>query len=84
MKAFTILVKDVDGRLTQRYFKDWHRAEEAMMRDVAHVKRLTRIIGEFHINRMNTEKGFYEREETLVACGGSRFHYALVDGYFED
>lgn len=81
---FTILMKDVDGRRSYRYFKKWENAEKAMMRDIVAVKKLTEIVGEFHIDRMNKEKGFYEREETLVGRYGMRFHYALIDGYFED
>ena len=81
---FFILLKDVDGRRSYRYFKEWKHAENAMMKDVKDVKRLTEIVGEFHIDRMNVEKGLYEREETLVGRGGIRFHYALLDGYFED
>lgn len=81
---FTILMKDVDGRRLYRYFKNWKNAERAMLEDVEHIKRLMPVIDEVHIDRMNADKGFYEREETLVVCGGSRFHYALLDGYFED
>ena len=55
-----------------------------MMTDVNAVKRVTEICLESHVDRMNTDKGFYEREETLVANDGTRFHYALIDGYFED
>ena len=81
---FTILMKDVDGRRSNRYFKSWANAEKAMMEDICAVKKLTQIVHEAHLDRMNTDKGFYEREETLIACCGTRFHYALLDGYFED
>ena len=81
---FTILLKDVDGRKTYRYFEEWKNAELAMMHDIKCVKELTEIIKESHLDRMNTEKGFYEREETLVGRCGMRFHYALINGYFED
>ena len=81
---FTILVKDVDGRRQERYFHEWANAERAMMHDIDVVKKLTPIVLESHVDRMNADKGFYEREETLISKGGSRFHYSLIDGYFED
>lgn len=81
---FTILMKDVDGRKSYRYFREWMNAEKAMMKDICAVKKLTQIVSEEHLDRMNIDKGFYEREETLVSCCSTRFHYALLDGYFED
>ena len=81
---FAILIKDVDGRRSYRYFKEWGNAERAMMHDIDCVKSITQIVHEKHINRMNADKGFYEREETLLDLGGTRFHYAIIDGYFED
>ena len=81
---FTILLKDVDGRKTYRYFEEWKNAELAMMHDIDCVKSITQIVHEEHVNRMNADKGFYEREETLLDLGGTRFHYALINGYFED
>lgn len=81
---FVVLMKDVDGRRWYRYFRKWENAEAAMMRDIAEVKKLTEIVLESHLDRMNKEKGFYEREETLVGSTGMRFHYAVMDEYFED
>ena len=81
---FIILMKDVDGRKTYRYFEEWTNAELAMMHDIDCVKSITQIVHEEHVDRMNTEKGFYEREETLVGRCGTRFHYALINGYFDD
>ena len=81
---FVVLIKDVDGRRWCRYFRKRENAEAAMMHDIAKVKKLTEIVLESHLDRMNKDKGFYEREETLVGSTGMRFHYALIDGYFED
>ena len=79
---FTILMKDVDGRRSYRYFKKWENAEKAMMRDIASVKKITEIVLEEQVDRMNGD--FYEREAKLVSRFGMLFHYALIDGYFED
>ena len=81
---FAILMKDVDGRKSYRYFKEWGNAERAMMEDVCAVKKLVGITKEEHIDTFNSSKGIYEREEILVGCCGTRFHYALLGGYFED
>lgn len=81
---FTILIKDVDGRRSYRYFRECWNAEAAMMRDIKDVKKLCKIVDEIHVDRFNVEKGIREREETLVSVGNMRFHYALIDGYFED
>ena len=81
---FTILMKDVDGRRSYRYFKTWENAERAMLRDIKAVKSLTSVCMQESVDKFNADKGFYEREETLVTKQGMRFHYALLDGYFED
>lgn len=81
---FTTLMKDVDGRRSYRYFKEWANAEKAMMEDIKGVKNITEVCIESSVDRMNAEKGFYEREETLVTRHGMKFHYALLDSYFED
>lgn len=81
---FTILMKDVDGRRSYRYFKNWKKAERAMMQDVEDCMSGQHVIGAWSIDRMNVAKSFYEREETWLLDGGVRFHWALIDGYFED
>lgn len=81
---FTTLMKDVDGRRSYRHFKDWHNAEKAMLEDIQRVKELDTICLHESIDKMNVEKGFYDREEILVTNGGIKFHYALLDSYFED
>lgn len=81
---FTILLKNVDGRISHRYFKSYKKAEKAMMKDVKDCAEHNELIGSWTIARMNTAKGFYEREETILTKGGVRFHWALIDGYFED
>lgn len=81
---FTILMKDVDGRKSYRYFEKWTNAERELTRDVAAVKNLVKIVLQESVSKMNHEKGFYEREETLVTDDGLKFHYALLNGYFED
>lgn len=55
-----------------------------MMRDIKDVKKLFKIVAEIHVDRFNVGKGIWEREETLVSVDNMRFHYALIDGYFED
>lgn len=81
---FTILMKDVDGRRFDRYFKEWSHAESKMMNEVDDIERTFGCASRSRVDRMNTEEGFYEREETLKTPQGFCFHWALLNGYFID
>ena len=76
---FAIYRKNVGGRITDRYFKNYDKAKEELkadverMRDICHAKITERI------DRMNEDKGFYEYEVRMRVNTG-----AIVDGYFED
>jgi ACT domain-containing protein len=81
---FAIYRKNVGGRITDRYFKNYAAARRELhadvvrMCDVCHAKITERI------DRMNVAKGFYEYEVRMTLANGETASLAIVDGYFED
>ena len=81
---FYCVVKNVDGRKSYRYFKKFQSAELAMMDDIASCRRSFSFVRAESIDGMNTDKGFYEREEKRFTKEGYKFHWAIINCYFED
>ena len=81
---FAILVKDVDGRRFDRYFREFKNAEPIMMDEVNSIIEHYGCKKRRSLNEMNAAKGIYEREETVVTENGERFTWAIVGGYFQD
>lgn len=81
---FAIYRKNVGGRITDRYFKNYDKAKVELkadverMRDTCHAKITERI------DRMNVDKGFYEYEVRMTLANGETASLAILDGYFED
>ena len=81
---FAIYRKNVGGRITDRYFKNYDKAKVELkadverMRDVCHAKVTERI------DRMNADKGLWEYEVRMELPDGEKVTHAIVDGHFED
>jgi hypothetical protein len=82
---FTILVKDFNGRIVERYFKDWNNAKNVMDSEVQDA--LTNRGGclKSQSDFFNDAKGFYEYSATLhFAEVGEDCTWFLTEGHFED
>ena len=81
---FAIYRKNVGGRITDRYFKNYDKAKAELkadverMRDVCHAKVTERI------DRMNVDKGLWEYEVRMELPDGEKVTHAIVDEHFED
>ena len=81
---FAIYRKNVGGRITDRFFKNYDKAKAELkadverMRDVCHAKVTERI------DRMNVDKGFLEYEVRMELPDGEKVTHAIVDEHFED
>lgn len=82
---FTILRKNFNGRIHDRYFMSWEAAKQELLKDVdeccEHLDgKVTQKLDYF-----NEEKGFYvfQIEAWFDECEES-CSWALIDGYFED
>ncbi len=80
---FAIYRKNVGGRIHDRYFKDYDKAKAEILADVERAKSYGVTEWET-IDRMNTDKGFYEYEWRTKNFAGEDVVLAIVDGYFED
>lgn len=81
---FAILMKDVDGRRYDRYFREFMNAEKTMMQEVKDVTDHYGCAERTSIDEMNTSKGIYEREEKITDNEGYKYHWAIIGGYFCD
>ena len=81
---FAILMKDVDGRRYDRYFREFINAEKTMMQEAKDVTDHYGCADRKSIDKMNTSKGIYEREEIIVDKEGHKYHWAIIGGYFCD
>lgn len=81
---FAVLIKAVDGRRFDRYFKEWPNAEKEMLKEVKDISEHYGCKERTSIDRMNVEKGIYEREEKVITDDGAKFVWAIVGGYFWD
>ena len=81
---FTILRKTVDGRIGDDYYHDYGKAKRALNESMD--RTMTCIGGTItrKIDRMNTEKGFYEYQVEATLSTGEKCTWALIDGYFSD
>lgn len=80
---FAIYRKNVGGRVHDRYFKNYDKAKSELLADVERMKSYGVTEWET-IDRMNTDKGFYEYEWRAKNFDGEQVSLAIVDGYFED
>ena len=71
---FAILMKDVDGRRYDRYFREFMNAEKTMMQEVKDVTDHYGCAEHTSIDEMNTSKGIYEREEKITDNEGYKYH----------
>lgn len=81
---FTSLIKDVDGRKTERYFKRYDNAEKAMVEDINSCNKTIPLALVKCVNKTNIAKGFHERYEIYKSDKGETFTWSLVENYFED
>lgn len=81
---FAILTKDVDGRRYERYFREFMNAEKTMMQEVKDVTDHHRCTKRKSIDKEDTSKGIYEREEIIVDDKGHKYHWVIIGGYFCD
>ena len=82
---FTILVKDFNGRVVERYFKYWESAKNAMNSEVQDA--LTNHGGclKSQSDFFNREKGFHEYSVTLhFAETNEDCTWFITEGHFED
>jgi hypothetical protein len=81
---FTILNKNFNGRVTNRYFKSWENAKNALLEDVTNC--CEHLKGEITLNLdyFNQSKGFYVFEQEARFENGETCHWALIDQPFED
>ena len=81
---FAVLIKDVDGRRFDRYFREFKNAERVMMDEVEDIIKHFGCKGRRSVDELNVAKGIYERDETVVAENGESFTWAVIGGYFQD
>lgn len=79
---FAIYRKNVGGRIHDRYFKDYDKAEAELKSDVERMLPGGKVTE--RIDRMNHDKGFYEYEVRMTTGDGEQASFAIIDGYFED
>lgn len=81
---FTIILKDFNGRQTERYFKSWDKAKKEMDKDIeVCCKDLNGTICET-LDNFNSDKGVYIYEKTASFDNGEKCTWALIEEYFED
>lgn len=80
---FVIYQKNVGERISQRYFKKWDAAKNALTDELNDVLSDGWIISG-RTDRMNTAKGFYEYCVEGRTDDGEYFSLALIESYFED
>lgn len=80
--AFLTYIKDVSGRKTERYFKEWENAEKQLSEDTERICKNGGTIIE-NVNYFNRAKGFPVRYKTF-SFEGEKIIISLVVSYFED
>lgn len=80
---FTIYYKNVGGRISQRYFKDWANAKSALLSELEEMKGYGWSI-DGRTDRMNKAKGFWEFCVEGTTDEGEKYSLALIESYFED
>ena len=81
---FIELMYKVNGYNVPRYFKTWDNAKAELQ---GRLKGLTKdgyAIVTRKIDRMNTEKGFYEYQYDLTTTDGMKIVMALIEHHFDD
>ena len=81
---FAIYRKNVGGRITDRYFKNYDKAKVELKADVERMRGICGGKVTERIYRMNEDKGFYEYEVRMTLENGETATHAIIDGYFED
>lgn len=82
---FTILVKNFNGRVVERYFKEWDNAKKAMDSEVQDAVANQGGCLKSQSDFFNSTKGFYEYSVTLhFAQADEDCTWYLTEGHFED
>ena len=81
---FSIYRKNVGGRVHDRYFKNWDKANEELLADVERMRDVCGGKVTESTERVNVDKGFHEYEVRMTLEDGETVSHAIIDGYFED
>lgn len=75
--------KNVGGRKSDRYFREWDNAKNALLNELEDLKshgwEITRTS-----DYVNVSKGSYEYGFSGVTDRGEKFSLSLIESYFED
>lgn len=81
---FTILRKKVDGRSHDTYYRNYDYAKHELHKSVENTMKILGGTITRKIDRMNTEKGFYEYQVEATLSTGEKCTWALIEEYFSD
>ena len=80
---FYILYKNVGGRKSERFFKNFENCKKEYLRAKKDRARFGWTITE-DIERFNADKGFEEIQFSGKTPNEEDYTFAILDGYFED
>lgn len=75
--------KKVGGRKSDRYFREWDHAKNALLNELEDLKSHGWVI-KHASDFMNGSKGSYEYGFSGVTGWGEKFTLSIIESYFED
>ncbi len=80
---FAVYEKNIDGRIYERYYKEWKNAEKQLQDDLKYLLSKGCKISSSK-SSFNKEKGRYDFYYTLVSGSGRKSTLMIADGFFQD